>query len=58
MHFAYTPEQEALRREVRAFIAENVTEEVLAARGSSESILLPAAARCHRRDEGAIRQNL
>ena len=37
MHFAYTPEQEALRREVRAFIAENVTEEVLAARGSSES---------------------
>ena len=37
MDFGYTPEQEALRREVRAFIAENVTEEVLAARGSSES---------------------
>jgi alkylation response protein AidB-like acyl-CoA dehydrogenase len=37
MDFAYTPEQEALRKEVRAFIAENVTEEVLAERGSSES---------------------
>ncbi len=37
MDFAYTPEQEALRREVRDFIAENVTEDVLAARGSSES---------------------
>ncbi len=37
MDFAYTPDQEALRREVRAFIAENVTEEMLAARGTSES---------------------
>jgi 3-oxocholest-4-en-26-oyl-CoA dehydrogenase alpha subunit len=37
MHFGYTPAQEALRREVRAFIAEHVTEKVLAARGSSES---------------------
>ena len=37
MDFAYTPEQEALRKEVRAFIAEHVTEEVLAARGTSES---------------------
>ena len=37
MDFAYTPDQEALRKEVRAFIAENVTEEVLAARGTSES---------------------
>ncbi len=37
MDFAYTPDQEALRREVRAFIAENVTEEVLAERGTSES---------------------
>jgi alkylation response protein AidB-like acyl-CoA dehydrogenase len=37
MDFAYTPEQETLRKEVRAFIAEHVTEEVLAARGSSES---------------------
>ena len=37
MDFAYTPEQEALRKEVRAFIKEHVTPEVLAARGSSES---------------------
>ncbi|MBT5051033.1 MAG: hypothetical protein HOM58_21210 [Rhodospirillaceae bacterium] len=37
MDFAYTPDQEALRKEVRDFIAENVTEEVLAARGTSES---------------------
>ncbi len=37
MDFAYTPDQEALRKEVRAFIAENVTEEVLAARGTSAS---------------------
>ena len=37
MDFGYTPEQEALRREVRAFIAEHVTDEVLAERGSSES---------------------
>ena len=28
MDFGYTPEQEALRREVRAFIAEHVTPEV------------------------------
>jgi alkylation response protein AidB-like acyl-CoA dehydrogenase len=28
MHFAYTPQQEALRREVRRFIAENVTDDV------------------------------
>ena len=37
MHFGYTPEQEALRRDVRAFIAEHVTDAVLDARGSSES---------------------
>ena len=37
MDFGYTPEQQALRREVRAFIAEHVTEDVLAERGSSES---------------------
>ena len=37
MDFAYDAQQEALRNEVRAFIAENVTEDVLAARGSSES---------------------
>ena len=30
MDFGYTPEQEALRREVRAFIAENLTDDVLA----------------------------
>jgi alkylation response protein AidB-like acyl-CoA dehydrogenase len=30
MDFAYTPEQEALRRDVRQFIAENVTEDVVA----------------------------
>jgi alkylation response protein AidB-like acyl-CoA dehydrogenase len=30
MEFGYTPEQEALRREVRAFIAENVTDDVKA----------------------------
>jgi alkylation response protein AidB-like acyl-CoA dehydrogenase len=29
MDFAYTPEQEALRREVRQFIRENVTEEIV-----------------------------
>ena len=29
MDFAYTPEQQALRREVRQFIAENVTADVL-----------------------------
>ncbi|HUZ65356.1 MAG TPA: acyl-CoA dehydrogenase family protein [Acetobacteraceae bacterium] len=41
MHFAYTPEQEALRQEVRAFIASNVTDEVLAERGQSESNTVP-----------------
>ena len=30
MNFAYTPEQETLREEVRQFIAENVTSEILA----------------------------
>ena len=30
MDFGFTPEQEALRREVRAFIAEHMTPEVLA----------------------------
>ena len=29
MYFAYTPEQEALRREVRQFIKENVTDDVI-----------------------------
>src|SRR5690349_13633600 len=29
MDFAYTPQQEALRRDVREFIKENVTEDVL-----------------------------
>ena len=29
MDFAYTPDQEALRKEVRAFIAENVTEDLV-----------------------------
>ena len=37
MDFAYTPDQEAMRKEVRAFIAENLTEEVLSARGTSAS---------------------
>src|ERR1700739_4212802 len=37
MDFGYSPAQEALRNEVRAFIKENVTDAVLAARGSSES---------------------
>ena len=41
MHFAYTPEQEALRHQVRAFIASNVTDEVLAERGQSESNTAP-----------------
>ncbi len=41
MDFAYTPEQEGLRREVRAFIAENVTEDVIAELGSSESNIGP-----------------
>ena len=41
MHFAYTPEQEALRHEVRAFIASNVTSEILAERGQSESNTAP-----------------
>ena len=30
MNFAYTPEQETLREEIRQFIAENVTSEILA----------------------------
>ena len=30
MDFGYTAEQEAVRREVRAFIAENITDEILA----------------------------
>ena len=30
MNFAYTPEQETLREEVRQFISENVTSEILA----------------------------
>ena len=37
MEFAYTPKQEALRKEVRAFIAENVTPEVMGELGRSES---------------------
>ena len=30
MDFGYTPEQEALRREVRAFVAGHITPEVMA----------------------------
>lgn len=36
MNFGYTPEQEALREEVIAFIREHVTEEVLAERSSQD----------------------
>lgn len=40
MDFGFTPEQEALRREVRAFIAEHVTAEVLAEmEGHNEGLL-------------------
>jgi alkylation response protein AidB-like acyl-CoA dehydrogenase len=41
MEFAYTPQQEALRKEVRAFIAENVTADVIAELGRSESNMGP-----------------
>ena len=40
MDFGYTPEQEALRREVRAFIAEHITPEVMAEmEGHNEGLL-------------------
>jgi alkylation response protein AidB-like acyl-CoA dehydrogenase len=40
MDFGYTPEQEAIRREVRAFISENITPEVMAEmEGHNEGLL-------------------
>lgn len=38
MQFAYTPKQQALRKQVRAFISENVTDDVVAQLGRLESM--------------------
>ncbi len=43
MNFAYTAEQESLRSDVRAFIAENVTHEITAELGRSESNIGPGS---------------
>jgi 3-oxocholest-4-en-26-oyl-CoA dehydrogenase alpha subunit len=39
MHFGYTPDQEALRREVLAFIAEHVTPEVMEDKAAQDDVL-------------------
>ncbi len=43
MNFAYTAEQESLRSDVRVFIAENVTHEITAELGRSESNIGPGS---------------